>query len=103
FIRCQPDKLRRIEPPGTTGVKPGPRFRPQLIAITRQCLNFDSATSDWPEPASASFVPKIRAVIDRAGEDALSWRLDQPHAIGGRKRSVVRLMNALIRATSEWL
>ena len=49
FIRCQPDQLRRIEPPGTTGVKPGPRFRPQLIAITRQCLNFDSATSDWPE------------------------------------------------------
>ena len=53
-----------------------PRFRPQLIAIPRQRLNFDSATGDWPEPASASLIPKVGAVVNGARKDALSRGLN---------------------------
>src|SRR5215831_4240030 len=36
FVRCHLDQFRGIEPPDTAGVKPGFRFRPQLVAVAGQ-------------------------------------------------------------------
>jgi len=81
FVRGHPNQFRGIEPPDTAGVEPDLRFRPQLIAITSQGFHVDPATGDGPEPARAGLVPKVRAVVDAAGKDALSRRLDQSHAV----------------------
>ena len=81
LIRRHPYPVRGVKPPDTTGVKPGFRFRPQLVAVTGQLIDVDCATGDWPKSTAAGLIPKVRAVIHRAGENTLARRLDQPHAI----------------------
>src|SRR5262249_29882095 len=47
----------------------------------RQTVYVDSATVDWPKSTPAGLITKVCAVIHCPCKNALSWRLDQPHAI----------------------
>ena len=66
---------------------------PQLIAIAGQGFHVDPATGNWPEPARAGLIAKVRAVVKTHCRGDSTSRMP----FVGRKRSVILLMNGRLQ------
>jgi hypothetical protein len=70
------DEFCCLQPPNAATLKPGFRFRPQLVPVTSQEIDVNSTTSYRPEAPTTAVVTQVTGMIHTAGENALARRFD---------------------------
>jgi len=85
FVACllliagQLYQVWRFEQPDAAGFESDFGFRPQLVTIAGESMYVDPTTHYRPETPPSGFVTQVGAVVDGAGEHALTWRFHQTH------------------------